>query len=41
MFKFKDGFFTDVRTEDTYETRITYTNGKLESMKEKKKAEHL
>lgn len=38
MFKFKDGFFTDVRTEDTYETRITYTNGKLESMKEKKES---
>lgn len=33
MIKFRDGFYTDVRTEDRSRTTISYKSGALEEMK--------
>lgn len=36
MYKFKEGFYTDVRIEEVYETLITYTLGKLDDSRIRK-----
>lgn len=36
MYKFKEGFYTDVRIEDVYETSILYTLGKLDESRVRK-----
>ncbi|NLL97321.1 MAG: TldD/PmbA family protein, partial [Clostridiaceae bacterium] len=36
MYKFKEGFYTDVRIEEVYETLISYTLTKLDESRIRK-----